>query len=443
MSKKYYNALSQSQFEERIKNIQPNIKILGKYENMHNKIKYVCKTCGTEGIADCNSLVRGLSKCGKCNNKRKLIVGFNDIATLYPQYSNFFVNKEDMKTHTFGSGEKVLMRCPICGNERLYVVNKLFNNNFSCPKCGDGYSYPNRFMYGMLSQLKIKFKREVVFKWSNNKIYDFVVNKNIIEMDGGFHKGSKYISFESEKANDDLKDKMAMENGYNIFRIECFVSNFDYIKNNILKSKLNTFLPLDKVNWNDLKYDLINTNLVKISSNEFNKYKCKLSIKEISKNLNITTNKLSGLLTIGNSLGWCDYQAKESLRGKYTPLKENHNSKKIICNNDGKIFNSTMEADNYYGLKKDSCGKVCRGYRLSCKGLSFDFLEDKSKFKENRLKEKKQGNLKKVICINTGKIYSSASEASRDIKHSVGYVSNLINKNKISKEGYIFKYLDT
>ena len=42
-----------------------------------------------------------------------------------------------------------------------------------------------------------------------------MLNDTLIEMDGGFHKGSTYMSYEECKKIDDLKDKLAIENGYN------------------------------------------------------------------------------------------------------------------------------------------------------------------------------------------------------------------------------------
>ena len=44
-----------------------------------------------------------------------VVKGINDIATTHPKMIQYFVNKEDIYTHSYSSNEKILMKCPNCG----------------------------------------------------------------------------------------------------------------------------------------------------------------------------------------------------------------------------------------------------------------------------------------------------------------------------------------
>ena len=118
--KKTYNQLTTEQFQEKVHKFYPNIDIISEYINAHSPVTYQCNICGTIGVCkDSNSMMRGQSGCGVCNG-RKLVKGKNDFATKYPQLVKYFVNKEDAENNTYGSGKKVLMKCPICGEERWH-----------------------------------------------------------------------------------------------------------------------------------------------------------------------------------------------------------------------------------------------------------------------------------------------------------------------------------
>jgi len=61
----------------------------------------------------------------------------------------------------------------------------------------------------------------MLFTWSQNKIYDFVIKNIIIELDGAqhFEQVSNWQLLEKTQENDTLKNKLALENGYNMIRI--------------------------------------------------------------------------------------------------------------------------------------------------------------------------------------------------------------------------------
>ena len=68
--------------------------------------------------------------CSCCVGKT-VVNGINDIATIYPHLVKYFVNIEDAYVHTFGSGDKILMKCPNCGSKKYMTINDLKTNGFS------------------------------------------------------------------------------------------------------------------------------------------------------------------------------------------------------------------------------------------------------------------------------------------------------------------------
>ena len=67
-----------------------------------------------------------------------------------------------------------------------------------------------------------------------------------------------------------MKDYLAISNGYDIIRIDCMKSDFEYIKCNVLKSKIAEIVNFEKTNWDELEKSLINENYVKKVSEIFN-----------------------------------------------------------------------------------------------------------------------------------------------------------------------------
>lgn len=437
----------EEKFKKQLFEISPNLELVGKYINSTTKVEVKCNKCGEEHqIVNPRNLINGDTKCIRCNGIRRVLVGYNDYATTHPNHTLLLKDKEEAKTFTHSSTKRVDTVCPICGTEKNMRVADLTKHGICCPKCSDKISYPNKFMWNLLSQLKIDFENEVVFDWSQNKRYDFVVERNIIEMDGGFHKGSKYNSYETVKEIDDLKDELAISNGYNIIRIECYTSDFEYIKNKILDSELKIILEIDNVNWVELEKELITNNLVKVASNIFNEYLGIKNISDMAKLMNVTTAKFSAFLRTATRIGLANYNATDSKNGAYDVSRGLDFGKECICLNDGKTYPSCKEAEKEYNLTKDSVGRICRGDRLSCHNFRFDFInttkeiQDKKKSMEHS-DSKPSHSAKKVICVETGQIYNSSVEASKILGMGNGYVSNLMRKHRKTKEGYTFKYI--
>ena len=227
--------------------------------------KYHCNKCGAELWIQENHLLRGVG-CGCCTNRRA-VKGINDISTTNPELIKYFVNIEDCYTHTKCSHKRVLLKCPQCGYEKEMIIHNLYKNGFSCSQCCDGISYPEKFMFNLLKQLRVDFiyqYSKTNSKWCNKYRYDFNFNLNneeyIIETHGEQHYEEGFSRYggqtlEQIQENDKNKYNLAIENGIkpeNYIVIDCRKSDLEFIKNNIINSKLNEIFNLDNIDWNKI-----------------------------------------------------------------------------------------------------------------------------------------------------------------------------------------------
>lgn len=297
----------------------------------------------------------------------------------YPDSIRYLVDQEIAYKIPKCSGKEVLMKCPDCGHQKKLVLRNIIRQGFGCPKCGDGISYPNKFMFNVLEQIKnlnkIKdFETEKTFEWllyeSKNKLHkgfiDFYFELNNkkygLEMDGYFHTKDNSMSgqtAEESKYIDDEKDRLCREHSIKIIRIDSLKSEWQYIKNNIMESELSKILCFkeEEINW--LKcHEFASSNLVKKA--------CKLwnngvkSTTKIVEELKLSKTTILRYLKQGAKLGWCDYDPEEE-RNRNNIL----NSKKVICLTTNKIFNSILEASKNNGYNKSGISKCCRGIQKS------------------------------------------------------------------------------
>ena len=62
--------------------------------------------------------------------------------------------------------------CVRCGYIKNINLHNLLTNGIGCPRCGDGISFANKFVFNLLQQCNVEFENEKRFDWSNGKIYD-------------------------------------------------------------------------------------------------------------------------------------------------------------------------------------------------------------------------------------------------------------------------------
>ena len=360
-----------------------------------NYYQYYCNKCGWDcnnfykngkyekeyWIIECN-LLKG-NGCLCCSNQ---IVNENNSIFTTDKWMISIIGEENAKKYTHGSAKNILCICPDCGTKKEMVINNLHNRGFSCPKCSDGISYPNKFMFNLLKQLGIEFETEYNPDWIKPKRYDFYIPSMnlIVEMDGGFHNKYNSLSGQTEKETkeiDNYKDKLANEHGLKVIRIDCdyedISTRYNYIKENTIL-KLNELFNLSNIDWVKLNIQS-NSNLIKIASN-YKKNNSKITTSQISKKMGgFSKETISRWLKIGTELGWCNYNPKEEQ--KYSGEVSAYSKyKPIICVNNNLTFKSIKEcaekSEDIFGIKLlESCiSSVCKGKSKNTRGFIFRYL---------------------------------------------------------------------
>lgn len=332
------------------------------------------------------------NRCGVCHGKQITID--NCIATTNSWVMLYLKNKKDGYSHVHSSYDKVDVICPNCGKETKIEVIKLCRNKSIGCECDDGISYNEKFIISLLNQLNVKYIREYIPKWGNNKRYDFYIpNYNvIIECNGGQHyKESGFKSYggrtlQEEQKNDQYKKELALQNGIkNYIVLDCRVSELKQIKKSIINSELNKLFNLDNINWLECESNALK-NKIKEVCNYWNNKKYEETTSDLSKVFNLSSVTISNYLKKGNELGWCNYNPKEEMikNNKIQAMKNVKSlSKPVEIFKDGKslgVFCNAKDledkSEKLFGVKLlyDGINRVCRGKKLKYKNFTFKYV---------------------------------------------------------------------
>lgn len=272
--------------------------------------------CGHEWSAIISNRNSGIG-CPYCRNY-KTLKGFNDVWTTNPDLASMLVDPEDGHKYTQGSEVKVDWKCSNCEelikNKAIYSVKE---QGLNCTACSNNISYPEKVMIALLTHLGIYFEHDKSHEWSDNRRFDFYIPSLnlIIETHGRQHyeQGFSTVggrSLREELENDRYKNYIALINNIKDYIvIDCRYSDFEYIKNNILSSKLKQIMNINDTDFNNM--NIHSDNVVVEAWKLWNDYK---SVKEISDELNIHIDATYRFLRRGNALNKCNYNRKEARR---------------------------------------------------------------------------------------------------------------------------------
>jgi len=259
---------------------------------------------------------KGSITCNQCNI----------IAITHPEFIKYFVNEDDSSKHSAGDGKKILMKCLVCGCEKSITFHTLITSGFGCTRCGNGISYPEKFLFSFLEQLLDKnFTTQLsktTFTWCGKFKYDSYINKIncIIETHGLQHyvqPTGNWGLLKNTRENDKNKEDLARENGIeNYIIIDCRKSELEWIKNNILISDLPKLLNFKEEDIDWLKChesgckNIIKETCIMWEGNMKN-------ILKIADQLKLSKDSIRRYLKQGAKLGWCDYDPKEESKKRY------------------------------------------------------------------------------------------------------------------------------
>jgi hypothetical protein len=299
-----------------------NKKLLSEFSEKNNKIPrnisygsskeylWSCIECSGEYKVSVAKKTTGGQECPYCMGK-KVLIGFNDLFTTHPNVADLLHDSSIGYKRSFGSNKTEEFKCKDCDTIAKKKICEVVIRGFHCPKCSDGLSYPEKFMYSILSQLKIDFETQKQFEWSKKKRYDFYIKEpnTIIEVHGEQH--FKFTGFnrtlEEEIVNDKIKMELAKNNGITEYIvINCSQSDLMFIKNNVYNSNISNIYNLDNVDWAQCNEYATNS-LIKSASDLWNQGV--KSTGKISEILNIHSSNIIKYLKKAVEFGWCDYEA--------------------------------------------------------------------------------------------------------------------------------------
>lgn len=286
------------------------------------KYKYTCNKCGyTDGVVEELKLInynRGCPCC--CHNPQVVVPEINSIKAKAPWMMKLGVSEEDSIKYTPCSNKKIEVTCPDCGRKKNISIDRINKyKSISCT-CGDGFSYPEKFMANTLIQLDVDFEPQLtkkVFKWCEDYRYDFYLPdyNMIIETHGEQHYRESNFkrTLEEEQSNDRLKKELAFKNGINTYiEIDCRESVLEYIKNSIHNSKLNELFDLTNIDWLKCEEYAL-SNLVKEVCEYWNNKEEWETTTDVGRVFNLSKATIREYAKSGTKLNWCSYDAKEEI----------------------------------------------------------------------------------------------------------------------------------
>lgn len=293
-----------------------NYAILKNDEGKRIWYKYTCLKCGwTDGLISESDLVS--DKGCSCCKGFTVVEGINDIPTTAPWMIPYFQGGYDeAKLYTYQTSKRIYPICPDCGTikDKSKTINKIYSNKSIGCICGDGISYPEKFIFSLLSQLEIKFIRQfskVNIKWCEKYLYDFMISNIdcIIETNGMQHyhnANGNWNSLDEIQKTDEIKELIAYQNNIKHYIVlDCRKSELKWIKKSVLESELPALFNFteNSIDWNECER-FATSNIVKKVC-EYKKQNQSKTVKDISNIFNLSNSAIKSYLRRGNKLGWC------------------------------------------------------------------------------------------------------------------------------------------
>ena len=364
-----------------------------------SKITVHCKKC--DGVATRRyDYLMEKAKCPCCETLNQADKERYTLANVRPDIIALLKNPDNASLYSPASMKHEDFICHKCGSIVNTSIRQVCRKGLYCHRCEKTNSYPNRFMFAILQSLNIDFQDEYSPEFIQPMKYDFYFiigqQRIIIEMDGGFHNRDnkmRNLSLEDVRAIDNHKTQMAIANGVDLIRIDCDYKRIDFryqfIKDNVLKSRLSQYLSLDTVDFDECNNIAI-TPEVQLICEEWNSGIH--DMEQLRKKFHITQVTLLKYLRTGEDACICTYRHAE-----YKDMINKQNAKRardasrepVLCLNTNEIFSSGRRAKQKYGGdfhgyfagQKSYCGKhPITGEYLHWKKLT---LEEESLFKDN------------------------------------------------------------
>ena len=379
---------------ENIKDEKRDLTIIDlKYKNDKNDhkqrfCKYHCNKCNNEDWIKESNLDTLQQGCNCCSSK-KVVKGYNDIATTDPWMCEYIVNEEDWYKYSKGSNQKVYIKCPYCKTEKYYKISSLNTYHSIGCNCEDNISFSEKFIFKILKDINLDFtwhysKSDCNWLKNNNKTYDFYFKLNdeeyIIESHGLQHYEyqGRGRTLEEEQTNDQYKYNLAIQNGIkpeNYIVIDFRKSTLEWGKEHILNSRLAEIFDLSSINWEECEEYALK-NIVKEVCDYWHEHK-EINREEVTTTLlmhifKLSTNTIRKYLKKGTKIGWCNYNPKNELKSNRSKSGRVL-GKTVICVETGEEFYSIEQAGRVMKIDSECIRLCCHKKQKSTHGFHFVF----------------------------------------------------------------------
>lgn len=423
-----YKRTSPEEFERRFysRYSRDEYSLLSAYRKSDEKVLIRHIPCGYEFSRIASSLInkRGSCSCPVCDKTvTQVIPNVNDLWSVAPETAKLLEDPNEGHLLRPYSNKKTNFVCPKCNIVSEQYVYHVTERGFSCPFCGDGVSYPEKFFANVLNQLHIKFKRQYSPKWIKPYLYDFYfkLDKNyIVEIDGGWHFRNNDMSdksFEQSYEVDKYKDEKAIEHGYSIIRINADYKSsnrFLYFKQSILSSELSGILNLSLVDFNKCHEEASKLSYVIETIQLW--MNGKRSFIQIGKELGLHEDTVKNYIKAAcdsNKIPYTYEQVKELNKEYYiTTTRRMPKNRTEMINDWLNGLHHFATLAKKYGVNK---GTVQKNFKYGCENglLPYTYAEVLVINKNELFNYIKPKNGNKVLCNETGEIFESYEEADK------------------------------
>lgn len=370
--------------------------------------RYRCNVCQYEDFVK-EYDVAGNRICHACYDK-KTIPGRNTIEKTDPWMVPFFDNKDYLK-YRHGANVSEYFVCPQCKCKKTkpMTIHTLHSTrSVGCPRCSDGISYPNKYMWSVLEQLKKQnkiesFEREWNADWLGRRRFDFMVNGKagmfLIEMDGGLGHGRNIIASNGLTAEETLKidtekDELAKKHGLFVVRINAIKSENIYLKNSI-ELALGKRLDLGGIKWEQAAKNATKSKIVEVC--EYYRDNNSLLPNEVAERFGISISTVHRYINQGEEWGLCKFNKLPSQRAKakavrrYSPAK-----REISCYSLEGVFirnyESAKSAAKECGVSETAIIHCCKGITKKSAGYVWQYTQETFERKNVRLPFEPESN---------------------------------------------------
>lgn len=341
--------LSQQQFLDKLHKNNPNVFTDDIYVDNKTTMDFYCNK-GHHWTNKADAEMYTGCGCPYCSG-RKPIIGETDLGTTRPDIAKLLKFPERAVLYKEYSNQKDIFICQNCGKELERSINNVSSKGLCCDNCGDGISYPNKVMANILNQLKITYKPEYIIRPKKYKYDFFLPDYNlIIEMHGMQHyEESTFTSrtLAEEQENDKNKYEYATQNNIKDYIvIDIRFSKLEYIRNNILNSRLSELFDLFNVDWNQCELFASGT-MVTIAADL---YKKGFRFNEIMEELHVSKSAVTNWLNKADNIGLVVWEKHDGFKDLCKP---------VVLLNTKEIFPSIAKGAKAYNVNKNNLVAVC------------------------------------------------------------------------------------